>query len=516
MSQISHVLWPRSGAVGVLSGDVSTLPETVPSDLAGVEIRVDLLLKGGQTVDQVCETLKTAEKRGLPIIFTVRQPSHGGVFDGPESERLKIYRRALAAKSEGPIILDAEWGSEVAGALHADGAPLILSHHDFGSMLSSTRLAQLTTEIEAWNPWAVKIVPTASKLAHSARMLEWVAGATENGPRRIGFAMGPAGVASRILAVGHGAPVTYASFGDQVAPGQISLAELCEIYRTASLDRDTRLFGVAGDKALSSFSPLVHNPAFARRQINAVYLPLEVQSFGELTEFVDILGVEGLSVTIPFKEDAFRAAGVADARSQACRASNTLLYRRTATGERTIESFNTDYDGVLVPLGSRLGSLDGVSVAVLGNGGAARGAVLALKESGASPTLYFRNIERGGPVAKELGVPGRPLTEIESDRHQVYINATPLGGNIDDPSPVPDSVLTAAKNEPPRIAFDMVYQPPRTTFLKRAGACGAIEIRGREMLLAQGTVQFHKFSGQTVSLDEFAASYERGEELRAI
>ena len=112
-------------------------------------------------------------------------------------------------------------------------------------------------------------------------------------------------------------------------------------------------------------------------------------------------------------------------------------------------------------------------------------------------------------------MPGRPLKDLESDRHRVYINATPVGGRADDPSPVPDACLKTGAGESRRIAFEMVYQPPRTTLLKRAGACGAVEIPGREMLLAQGTVQFEKFCGQTASLEEFDTSYRRGEELRS-
>lgn len=516
----SDSAFPKAeGIFGILGGGDSGPSKIIDAridskKLAGIEVRADLMLSAGETLEAVLTGVRELITRNLQVIFTVRIPEHGGTFRDSEDERLKIYQAGLAA---GASVLDAEWGTPVAKKLHAAESPLILSHHDFTNMISAPELSRLTGEIESWNPRAVKIVPTASRLTDAARMLEWVSQARTKGPRRIGFAMGEAGVASRILAHAYGAPVTYAGLAGAVAPGQVSLAELLEVYRPATRTRDTRIFGVAGNKALMSFSPYLHNLSLASRDIDAIYLPFQVQSFAEMVEFAQAVGVEGLSVTIPFKEDALRCADRVDSRSRTCGASNTILFRQNPNGgenRESIESFNTDYDGVRAPLEARIGSLEGIQVGVLGNGGAARGAVLSLKEAGASPTLFFRNFERGDPVARELGVPGALIENLGRDRQRVYINATPVGGDAGDPSPVPDELLTAREGEQPRVAFDMVYQPARTTFLERAGACDAVEIQGREMLIAQGVAQFRLFTGKVVPIEEFSRNYQRGEELR--
>jgi shikimate dehydrogenase len=117
-------------------------------------------------------------------------------------------------------------------------------------------------------------------------------------------------------------------------------------------------------------------------------------------------------------------------------------------------------------------------------------------------------------VARELEVPGRPLVELALDRPRVVINATPVGSAPDDPTLVPIEVFRRQGREPRRIAFDMVYEPADTPFLRAARAAGAVEIPGREMLVAQGAAQFRCFTGASVTLAEFDESYRRGAELR--
>ena len=67
--------------------------------------------------------------------------------------------------------------------------------------------------------------------------------------RRIGFAMGEAGACSRILTTAFGAPVTYASFGEPVAPGQLAIDDLLTVYQAMTLNRQTRVVAVVGDDA---------------------------------------------------------------------------------------------------------------------------------------------------------------------------------------------------------------------------------------------------------------------------
>jgi len=72
----------------------------------------------------------------------------------------------------------------------------------------------------------------------------------------------------------------------------------------------SRVFGVVSTKAMHSLSPVMHNAAFAAAGIDAVYVPLTTDDFGDFLAFADAMGFEGASVTIPFKLDALAAAAV--------------------------------------------------------------------------------------------------------------------------------------------------------------------------------------------------------------
>ncbi|MBT6277629.1 MAG: type I 3-dehydroquinate dehydratase [Chromatiales bacterium] len=496
--------FPLSGVIGIVADSCAQVQLAAQEKLSCVEVRADLLLSNGVSLDQLFATVRAACAQDLGCLFTLRHPTHGGTFDGSEAERVQLNQRALEA---GADVVDAEWGTGAARLLLAAGAPVVLSHHDFAAMPSTRELAELTGAMMATGPLAVKVVPTASRLSDSAVMLNWVAARDEGEPYRIGFAMGASGAASRILTIAYGAPITYAAFGASVAPGQVALQELRDIYRADQLDRNTRVFGIAGSHSLSSFSPFLHGPGFAERGINAVYVPLQTDDFDDLYTHMDALRIDGMSVTTPFKEDALRLADEADQRSQNCGASNTLVIERSGSSRR-VRAYNTDFDGVLVPISNHV-ELAGLRVAVIGNGGAARGAVEALKDGGAKPHLFYRNAERGEPVAKALGIAGSSLDSLD-DGFDVYLNATTLGTNPSDPSPIPKKVFT----RPGQVAFEMLYQNPNSQFLADAGAAGVPCIRGGEMLVAQGVEQFKLFSGETATLAEFERNFEMGGKYR--
>ncbi|MCZ6795670.1 MAG: type I 3-dehydroquinate dehydratase [Planctomycetota bacterium] len=488
--------FPLRGVVGVLDGaaaDDVLAGRPLPDGLGGVELRADLAPSAEAALD-VLSRLATR----LPVLFTVRLATQGGAYRGSEAKRLGLYRRAL---ERGAALVDAEWGSEAARALAMDSAPLVLSYHDFDGMPAPADLSCLTAEMESLEPRALKVVPTAKVLHDSARMLEWLGQRGAAAPIRIGFAMGEKGIPSRVLSIARGAPCTYGAVRGAVAPGQLSVEDLTGLYRVGSLGPSTVLLGIVGNPVAHSLSPHLHNPALRAAGVDAVYVPLRLDRIDELEPCWEPLGLRGVSVTIPFKEEAFRRADQLDERSRAARAANTLV--RDERGR--LSGHNTDFDGVLEPLRERLETLQGVSAAVIGNGGAARGAVEALKQAGAAPTLYFRNAGRGTPVAEELQVPGQLLEDFVPEIHRIIINATALGMQPGDPSPLGDNAFATGT-----VAFDMVYDPPETAFLLAARRSGAETIGGGEMLVAQGLVQFRLFTGRDADRDVFEKGLDDG------
>ena len=126
--------------------------------------------------------------------------------------------------------------SDAAAAMIKKKVPLVVSHHDFDGMTGEEELNKLTAEMESCDPDAIKVVQSASTLTQSVQMLKWVDKAKDE-ISRIGFAMGLKGTCSRLLTMAYGAPITYASFGKPVAPGQISIDDLLNLYQVPKLNQ---------------------------------------------------------------------------------------------------------------------------------------------------------------------------------------------------------------------------------------------------------------------------------------
>lgn len=270
--------FPLYGVIGVIANSEKELSLAAEHKLQCVELRADLLLDAGFSVDGICELVQQAKKQGIACLFTLRHPDHGGTFTGSESDRVEINRQALKA---GVDIIDIEWNMDSALQLLADDAPMILSYHDFSEMPSETELSELTNSMSAVRPRGIKIVPTAHSLADPIRMLNWVEDAQDN-VRRIGFAMGATGECSRILTLAYGAPVTYATFGKTVAPGQIDIDLLLTQYRSMELNPDTAVVAVTGSDEFCKEKLLSLNQRYQSLSENRVAIAFQAEWLNDI------------------------------------------------------------------------------------------------------------------------------------------------------------------------------------------------------------------------------------------
>ncbi|MBX2886115.1 MAG: type I 3-dehydroquinate dehydratase [Granulosicoccus sp.] len=265
--------FPLQGVIGVIANGPDEILLASERKLQCVEIRADLLLDNGHTPDDIYTLIKQTKKQGIACLFTLRHPDHGGTFKGSESARVSINRKALES---GADLVDAEWNTEAALQLLAEDAPLILSYHDFSAMPDAQSLQALTDSMSAMQPRAIKVVPTAETLADTIRMLMWVENAQDN-VSRIGFAMGGAGECSRILTLAFGAPVTYATFGKPVAPGQIDIDLLLTQFRAPQLNADTAVVAVTGSEGFCENKLKTLNEQFEKLSENRVAIAFETE-----------------------------------------------------------------------------------------------------------------------------------------------------------------------------------------------------------------------------------------------
>ena len=423
--------------------------------------------------------------RTKPILFTCRAESEGGRF--PEGDH--VARRAILSEAVGRgfDLVDVEARAGFADVVASKaGRGLVLSWHDFEG--TPDDLDAIHALMAAQHPDVVKIVVTARSVADLGRLLAFAARhAGDRGQRLVTLAMGPLGTASRILGGRYGAPFTFASpeNGREAAPGQLPAAVLAGTYRIRSISRATRVYGLLGSDVLRSLSPAIQNRAFAERGMDAVYVPLQAESMAAFAEALPALDLAGFSVTRPYKVDVLGHLDSITPTAAEAGSANTVVVQ-----DGRLVGLSTDGEGVLVPLRKRLDPA-GRQVAILGAGGAARAAALALVRSGARVTVLARRPEQASEVAAAAGCDAAPLPAFAALAWDVLVHATPLGSGAHPGAlPVPAESLRRGA-----VVFDMVYEPRETPLLQAARSRGCVAIEGVEMLVAQAVGQFEAWTG---------------------
>ena len=372
---------------------------------------------------------------------------------------------------------------------------MVLSWHDF------KRTGDLDAVLERMRPFApdfVKLVPTAESLSDNLPLLRKLETEVASAWRMVGMAMGDAGVPSRILGLRSGAAFTFApgTLAEATAPGQVPADVLRNLYRVTELNPASAVYGVAGNPVHSSLSPLMLNSAFRAAGANAIYLPLLARSPADVLRFAHDLPLAGFSVTMPFKQSILPMLDGIDPIAARIGAVNTV--RRDADG--TLWGFNTDAAGITVPLQARL-NLRGARMLVLGAGGAARAAVFACVDAGASVAVINRTYASAVALANEAGARALKVSELGGEPDfDALIQATPAGmrGNTGS-SLLPQGCLPAA------LVFDLVYNPLETPLLREARRSGREVIAGAEMFIHQGARQFELWTGRPAPLDRMRA-----------
>lgn len=211
-------------------------------------------------------------------------------------------------------------------------------------------------------------------------------------------------------------------------------------------------------------------------------------------------GYRGVNVTHPFKERAAQAVAIAPESVRRLGAVNTVLFGDGA-GPR---GFNTDYSGFGRAFRSRFpGSVPG-SVAIIGTGGAGRAIAFGLADLGAKTLrLFDRDRWRAERLAGALQLGGDvnvvlcDSVEDAAAGAEGLVNATPLGMHRHPGTAIPSAVIGAQA-----WAFDAVYTPVETQFLRDAAHAGLSILSGYELFFYQGMDAFELFTG--VQVDEAA------------
>lgn len=210
---------------------------------------------------------------------------------------------------------------------------------------------------------------------------------------------------------------------------------------------------------------------------------------------------KGSNVTMPLKLDALAIAEEATDRAVAAGAANVLLPRKGK-----IVAANTDVGAIadiLVKMHEGGASMAGVTL--LGNGGAARAALVALKLVGLTAVrIQARDMAAAMKLAVEFGLEAEPVPMTAPIRSGGLINATPLGMAGMDCLNCDLSHLPANG-----WVFDMVTDPADTPLLQAARERGLKVATGLDMLVGQAATSFKLFFGVDAPRDRDAELWQK-------
>ena len=232
-----------------------------------------------------------------------------------------------------------------------------------------------------------------------------------------------------------------------------------------------RKFGLIGRNISYSFSRNYFAEKFSRENIDASYENFDLQ---DLSEFPKILkknqGLEGLNVTIPYKEAILPFLDTVDPIASEIGAVNTIKIGKIGK----LSGFNTDYFGFLEAIRPFLRDQHKKAL-ILGTGGASKAVVYALDSENIQTTFVSRKPSKNVISYEDLD------KEVLED-HLLIINCTPLGTfpNTADYPNIPIQHIS-----PKHLVFDLIYNPPVTKLMELAKLNGATVANGLKMLEMQ-------------------------------
>jgi len=433
------------------------------------------------------------DNRPCNVVATCRRPSEGGKWMRTEDDRRILLRTAVA---DGADFVDLEW--DIADKIPRYGeTKRIISYHNFDE--TPENLEDIHEKLSKLDPDIVKIATMANNPIDNIRALRLC---RDSDIPTVSFCMGEMGMPSRLLCGKFGSPLSYATFHEdrQMAPGQLSYRQMIDEFDYENITHDTIILGVIADPVGHSLSPIVHNACIKKAELNMLYLPFRVpkEYLESFIESCPEMGIRGLSVTIPHKENVLKCINVLDDDVAGIRAANTVIFK-----DVNAYGFNTDCGAAIESLHETMAEqlvggaessdnpIEGQRILLMGAGGVARAIAFGLKRAKAQVFICSRDYRKAETLADSLECTAIDWASRQNFECKVLINCTPIGmhPNLDETPFVQEWFSKRT------IVFDTVYNPEQTLFIKQARRAGCETITGVDMFVRQAAKQFKMFTG---------------------
>lgn len=246
------------------------------------------------------------------------------------------------------------------------------------------------------------------------------------------------------------------------------------------------LYGIIGYPLAQTMSPMLHNWGFEQAGVSGVYMKWSIPSekLADFFQAARTLPVEGGSITIPHKVDAMKYLDQVTERAAKVGAVNAFYWR-----DGKLWGENTDVTGFMGPIKNKSFK----KALVLGAGGACRAVLTGLKEMNI-PEIYISNRteSKAEALAADFGIKTVPWAGRSAVGADLVVNSTSQGmkGDYVNDTPFPKEGFTGKG-----FAYDIVYNPVKTRFMKEAEEAGWQTQGGLSMFVGQAVEAFRLWTG---------------------
>jgi len=282
-----------------------------------------------------------------------------------------------------------------------------------------------------------------------------------------------------------------------------------------NINGQTKIYGIFGYPVSHTLSPAMHNAAFEKLKINAVYVPFDVRPDKIKTAISSLasLGIGGVNLTMPYKEICLPYLHEVSKEAKLIGAVNTILVGQ----DGKLKGFNTDGIGFVTALRKQLRyDPKGRSVFIMGAGGAGKAVAVQFALEGAKQ-IFVVDIQKSRAHKlvvslkrniHHVRVKAIPCVKKEIERTiadtDILINATPMGMKESD-----QVIFEPQALHNKIVVCDLIYNPPMTKLLKYAKSKRLRHMNGLGMLLHQGAAAFGIWTQKQAPVDVMQKALER-------
>lgn len=305
-------------------------------------------------------------------------------------------------------------------------------------------------------------------------------------------------------------PIAVGAYLSHLVPGlQIDQLMQNKLGLPFFVTPKARILGILGYPVSRSLSPWMQACLMKLANEDGVYVPFEVQpqKFLAAVRGIRALGIDGLNVTVPFKEAFLPHIDILTKEAKAIGALNTVV---TLENDRLL-GHNTDAAGFLdgLSFGFKIDNLLGKEVLVIGAGGASRAVVYALSKLSPDCIFIVNRTQAKANILKSKAQVLFPnlsyeVAPFDSIEQQIFMKRFSLIAQTTSTELQDRGMLSISfprRLVYPAIAIDLIYKPLITPFLKKALSIGACVQNGLPMLLFQGLRSFELFFGKSLRIN---------------